>query len=438
MANRSYRADVGVLGAGIMGCCLALELAQQGFKIDLIDLAPAPMKGASLHNEGKLHLGFVYAKDPLKTTHRLMLRGSLAFSRILEKLTGCSPDDLLPSQPFFYYVPRDSQLALDEIHDYFQMVEEDIQEEIQCSGDSYLGRNINRVFELNSRDVHVSLFSPDQTVGSFRTEEVSVSPAAVADILTQAVKNHHTIQFIGNTEILAAELLNDGEIRIDYQYKRTISSMIYPCVANCLWDGKLKIDQSIGFSDPGPWISRYKATINLSVPDIAKNSIPSATGILGSYGDVVNHGNGLYYISWYPLCKIAQSVNEDGRLLHDQVHKYAIPRIIQKATSDYPSISKSIGSIFHRKFFIENISALAVYIPALKVLLNKKRSFDLGGGVILARGSTDIDDPESYLHQRSEIGPVAYNNYLTIDTGKYCTAPLFAIKAAGMIKEILS
>ncbi len=41
MVNHPYRADVGVLGAGIMGCCLALELAQQGFKIDLIDLAPA-------------------------------------------------------------------------------------------------------------------------------------------------------------------------------------------------------------------------------------------------------------------------------------------------------------------------------------------------------------------------------------------------------------
>jgi glycine/D-amino acid oxidase-like deaminating enzyme len=64
MVSRESRSDVGVLGAGIMGCCLALELAQRGRRVDLLDLAPAPMTGASLHNEGKLHLGFVYAKDP--------------------------------------------------------------------------------------------------------------------------------------------------------------------------------------------------------------------------------------------------------------------------------------------------------------------------------------------------------------------------------------
>jgi len=432
------RADVGVLGAGIMGCCLALELAQQGFNIDLIDQAPAPMQGASLHNEGKLHLGFVYAKDPSRTSHLLMLRGSLAFSRILERLTGCSAAEFLPSQPFYYFIPRDSQLALNEIHDYFQVVDEDIQDEIQRSGDSYLGRKITRFFELNSRDVHANLFSPDQTLGSFRTEEVSVSPAAVADILTQAVKDHHNIQFIGNTEILGAELLNAGEIRIDYQHKKTISSMIYSCVANCLWDGKLNIDRSIGFPDTGAWISRYKATINLSVPVINTNNIPSATGILGSYGDVVNHGNGQYYLSWYPLCKMAQSVNQDGRLLHDQIHPAAFSRFLQKATLKFPSISKSLASMIHQDFFIENLSALAAFIPALEDLLDKRSTFELGGGVILARGSSDIDDPESYLHQRSEIGPTVFHNYLSIDTGKYCTAPMFAVQAAEMIKKILS
>ena len=43
MVNKSYHADVGILGAGIMGCCLALELAQRGYKFDLIDLASTPM-----------------------------------------------------------------------------------------------------------------------------------------------------------------------------------------------------------------------------------------------------------------------------------------------------------------------------------------------------------------------------------------------------------
>ena len=87
--------EIAVLGAGIMGCCLALDLAQRGHRVDLIEYASEPMTGASLHNEGKLHLGFVYANDPLKATHGLMLRGSLAFSRIIERLTGMETSSLV-------------------------------------------------------------------------------------------------------------------------------------------------------------------------------------------------------------------------------------------------------------------------------------------------------------------------------------------------------
>ncbi len=55
----------------------------------------------------------------------------------------------------------------------------------------------------------------------------------------------------------------------------------------------------------------------------------------------------------------------------------------------------------------------------------------------MARGKTDIDDPTSYLHQRSAIGPRAMGSYITIDTGKYCMAPLFAVETADLIKDIL-
>ena len=435
MSTQPNAADVGVLGAGIMGCCLALKLAQQGYHVDLIDQSALPISGASLHNEGKLHLGFVYAKDPSRSTHPLMLRGSLAFSNILEQLTGCSPEDLKPSRPFHYFIPNDSQMTLDEIQGYFCLLEEDLQAEVRSSGNLYLGRTIDRFFIRNSDAVHASLFSPDFSIGSFFTQEIAVSPVAVAEVIRKAVRAQPKIDFIADTEILGAEFLPSGEILIDTRKGGVGLGRTYPCVANCLWDGKLKIDQRIGYLDPGPWISRYKITINLKAQQALKQGIPSATGILGSYGDVVNHGNGSYYLSWYPLCKSAQSVNDDGRLLHDQVHKHLPSRLVRKIDSNFPGISKVITSTFHRKFLSRNISALSRFIPALQDLLQEKVEFELGGGVILARGSTDIDDPDSYLHQRSKIGPVVYQNYLTIDTGKYCTAPYFALQAAGLIQR---
>jgi len=44
---------VGILGAGIMGCSLALLLARRGARVTLIDQASAPLSGASRWNEDR-------------------------------------------------------------------------------------------------------------------------------------------------------------------------------------------------------------------------------------------------------------------------------------------------------------------------------------------------------------------------------------------------
>jgi hypothetical protein len=48
------------------------------------------------------------------------------------------------------------------------------------------------------------------------------------------------------------------------------------------------------------------------------------------------------------------------------------------------------------------------------------------GGVIVAWGSTDIDDHASELHRRYEIGVHSYGSYHSIDSGKLTMAPHFA------------
>jgi glycine/D-amino acid oxidase-like deaminating enzyme len=55
---------VAVIGAGIMGGATALFLARRGVEVVLFEAAPAPFAGASRWNEGKIHLGFLYAADP--------------------------------------------------------------------------------------------------------------------------------------------------------------------------------------------------------------------------------------------------------------------------------------------------------------------------------------------------------------------------------------
>ena len=63
--------SIAIIGAGLAGCCAALELARRGHRVTLIEQDGVPMNRASLLNEGKIHLGLIYANDRTMETARL-------------------------------------------------------------------------------------------------------------------------------------------------------------------------------------------------------------------------------------------------------------------------------------------------------------------------------------------------------------------------------
>jgi 2-polyprenyl-6-methoxyphenol hydroxylase-like FAD-dependent oxidoreductase len=55
---------VGILGGGLQGCCAALALADRRVRVTLFDKNPTLLSRAGIANEGKIHLGYMYAGDP--------------------------------------------------------------------------------------------------------------------------------------------------------------------------------------------------------------------------------------------------------------------------------------------------------------------------------------------------------------------------------------
>lgn len=406
-------AQTAVLGAGILGCCLALALARRGISVDLYDQAVVPMTGASLHNEGKLHLGFVYAKDPHQATHELMIRGSLSFARIIHELTGAIPADYLPTRQFHYLIPRDTLLEVDSIEAHFQNVQFAIDRLSQHSGDRYLDLEPECFYHSCTSDEAAKYFDTKQCLAVYITEERSIDPQALAKILRRIVAAERLIQFHGGTRVEAVAIEDGGNVLVGLRQDGARVEKNYPSVANCLWDTRLRIDQTAGLLPKRPWLFRYKATITLRSNDL-KLSIPSASLIVGPYGDVVNFGDGRYYLSWYPKCKLGQTQTVDGDKLHSLLKTVDQDRLIR-----------------------DSILAMSHYIPSLSHLLGEAPFARVDGGVIFAWGSTDIDDPDSVLHQRSAIGPTRHGSYLSIDTGKYCMGPLFAMQSADLMMDIL-
>ena len=71
---------VGVLGGGLQGCCAALALAERAVKVTLFDKNDALLSRAAVANEGKIHLGYMYAGDPTLSTAKTMMAGALSFA----------------------------------------------------------------------------------------------------------------------------------------------------------------------------------------------------------------------------------------------------------------------------------------------------------------------------------------------------------------------
>jgi glycine/D-amino acid oxidase-like deaminating enzyme len=401
---------VAVVGAGIQGSTLALALVRRGIAVDLFDAREQPMLGASAHGEGKLHLGFVYANDPDRDTHGLMAQGSLAFTEILRDLTGRAGEIFGTSESFYYAVADDSLLAPDLIRDHFELVDRELRE--QGAEGRYPGLGSGPTFRPCTRLELERLFDPTLVVAAFWTAERSVWGAGVASLIRAAIAEQPRITFHGGAEILGVELRHDVLLRIGQGGE--VRERRYPAAANCAWDGRLVIDHSAGVPLARPWLFRFKASLRVHAPEMAGHRLPSTTIVLGPFGDFVDFGNGHYYLSWYPLFKLGQTDELDGRQLH---------RLLESADRD---------DLSHR-----GIEAMAQYVPDLSAMLGRASRFDLGGGVIFARGASDIDDARSELHRRSSIGASRHGPYVTIDTGKYCMAPLHSLEAAKLLEEIV-
>src|SRR5512139_1020992 len=106
---------VGVLGGGLQGCCTALALAERTVNVTLFDKNDMLLSRAAVANEGKIHLGYMYAGDPTLLTAKTMMAGALSFAPFFEGHLGQPAQSFSLSDPATYVVHRDSQQSSENI-----------------------------------------------------------------------------------------------------------------------------------------------------------------------------------------------------------------------------------------------------------------------------------------------------------------------------------
>jgi glycine/D-amino acid oxidase-like deaminating enzyme len=391
---------VGVLGGGLQGCCIALALAERGVRVTLFDKNDALLSRAAIANEGKIHLGYMYAGDPTLSTAKTMMVGALSFAPFLERHLGRPTHSFSLSVPATYIVHRDSQRSAEIVCGYLRTVHALINEAANGRQHAYFGQDLKRPLRQWSVAEKAAEFDEELAVAALSTPEIAINPVALAQTLRECITAHPLIEVRCRRTVVGIEpdracIVSEGD--------RGPERDSFDCVVNALWDGRLKLNEAAGFRTNRPWLHRLKYGVSVRLPAGIRLP-PSATFVLGPFGEVVSYGDGLIYLTWYPEC--LQAICTD---------------VAPPDWATYPA------DPLRSRIITATLRALAAIVPSLAELdAENLPEASVKGGAIVAWGQTDIYDPASELHRRFEIGVTSTGRYHSVDPGKLTMAPYFA------------
>lgn len=405
MNLRSY-SRVAVLGAGIMGGSTALLLARRGASVTLFDAAPRPFSGASRWNEGKIHLGFLYSADPTMRTLERVLPGGLLFAPLLRDLIGASLRDVTTPVDDIYLCHRDSVVPSDAMQGYLTQAARHVARHPDAR--RYLVDVSACVIErLSPADLDAVSGAPEIVAG-FRVPERSVSTTWVADRFVEALDAEPRVEQRMGTRVTAARPATAGDplgrwvVQADGHLDGPFDAIV-----NALWEGRLAIDAAAGIAPTGVWTNRYR--LSLFARTARSVDAPSAVIATGPFGDVKNYDGRSFYMSWYP-----------AGLRHETTAVQPPP---------LPPIDDAVRDAVRGSILRE----LGRRLPAVDRIAGAIEHCALEGGWVHASGQGSLADPAATLHRRSDFGVRRLGRYVSVDTGKYSTAPWLAAQIADFL-----
>lgn len=391
----------------MLGSCVALALADKGVRVTLFDRNTRLMTRAAVANEGKIHLGYMYAADPSLRTARAMLRGALSFTSFFSRHLGIAPDRFALSSPAAYGVHTRSQRSIEEVDAYLNAVHDLILEHPK-SEDGYFNLDLTGPITRWSPGRVSETLDDRAIVAAFDSPEVAIDPVFLTDLVRQRVLQAPEIEVRARHLVTGVEGKRD--LTVAYAHDGHSGRENFDHVVNALWDGRIAIDDTRGNRPARPWIHRLKYGVDIRATT-SRAPIQSITIVSGPFGEVVNYPSGSVYLTWYPSC-------------------------LRGSTGDVepPQWPIEPGEPMRSDVLNGTFEGLAELMPALRTIADEDvANAVVRGGPIVAWGETDIDDPQSELHKRYEIGVTSDGGYHSVDPGKLTTIPLFAEECAGRI-----
>ena len=313
-------------------------------------------------------------------------------------------DDIPVSTPFNYAVHKESLLPPDRLEEAYEQITRRIRRSSRSA--AYFG--------VDDPGAIIRLRDSEHDYGPlidevFVTQEIAVSPAHLADLITKTVVDSNGVNVMTDIAVTAVDA-GRRLIEASTVDKSRRSFGPYDHIINCAWAGRPALDITAGLTMGRPWTFRMKYYLSATAPP-GEPSFSSTTVVLGAFGDIVDYGNSEYYLSWYPSGRRGWSSD-------------LVPPPWPTRPSPAVAIEIARDTLANLDGVYPNVTSLTTHGPDGPVVR---------GGVIFALGDTDVDDPDSEFHSRSEVGVTSRGPYHSVDTGKFTTAPLFAMDAADRV-----
>jgi glycine/D-amino acid oxidase-like deaminating enzyme len=403
---KAVRGRIAILGAGIMGSCLAIMMARKGFAVSLFDKENEPLACASRWNEGKIHLGYLYGADPSLLTARHLLSGGLRFGDLVSALIESNLEAHTTISDDLYLVHRNSIVGAEQLGKIFERVDALLHSHADAA--RYLvDVSAARSKRLSKADL-AGITNSDEVIDGFHVPERSVNTRWIADRLCEVLGSEPNISLRMGARVLSAEPTDDvdGQWRIAVEGEK---SEAFDIVVNCLWEGRLAVDRTAGLEPVPGWSHRYRLCLFGRTRQPV--DVPCAVVALGPFGDIKNYDGRNFYLSWYPSGLLAES----GEL-----------SIGTPSTLDAEARLRFIADVRAR---------LVELVPSVSSLFDDAEKLEVRGGFVFAQGRGSLSDPNATIHRRDQFGVNRLGSYISVDTGKYSTAPWLAERLVTQICE---
>lgn len=402
MKPTKIKTQIAIIGGGIGGLLAALELADAGYSVIIIERKEYFAEGTSNGTPGRMGQGFHYIH---KETAKKCLLETINFVKKFDSKIHLTIGDGQEENHFLkrgrYFITKDSLFDKEKILETYKFIQEEYRKLCEIDPANQVFGDPDNLFRI----LDVSEYENDVDMGKvacgIETAEHLLNWPKFREYLIEQVEQNKNIRKVVNCEIkkISYEPETQAHVLFGVDKDGTSNYQIEAnFVVNATWEYVQEITRRAGLIIDVPEsqkrTNRLKILAEVLLPETLKNR-NSMFFCMGAHCMFSNMGDGQGYLTYAPVTNFMKSTAitvprdmvrylnaNDDPLQEDECRE----------TDEITKNSKKYGE--------EIIKGVAQYIPEM----SKAQLRNVKFGVVITKGDVNIFDHSSSFHKRNYSG----------------------------------